>query len=546
MRHRPDPLAHRRAHVEAVAHPPDAHHVAALLVVGVGVEDIVGHVLQDQPERLAGHRGAVGRRVGHRGRVVQVLDRHVRPRRDAGAPAEAGRKRDLGVALRQERVADHVVPRAVHVAAPVERRVGSPDHAGQLVQIRRALRLDQRRHRRVGGDHVGEDGNEAVAEILHAAPVHVQIEAGDELAVRAAGDQHGAVHHQRLGKGVVGVGRQDHVDPVDPRRQLAVHVEAVMREQHDDRGALLLPRLRHQLGKAALADAEAEIREHPAGIRDGHVGKRLPDHGDPRPAALEIGHALVGRLVPFRVEDVRAQQREGQRLAHLAHVVAAVGEFPVGGHGVGAQRVHHRHHVAPLGGVRGIAPLPSIAPVEQQRIGPLGADGVQHGRHAVEATHAPVLPRQRGEVDRGQRVGMGRAGGDAVMVEERLTRDVRRLALRDPDAEIDGRLAEVHGRHLRVDVGDVHKGDGADGRHVEQRGLRHRLARRRPLPPAAPARERGGRDAGLQEFASGNHARLSHRAGEARTASKAAQGRLTYQENAAPRGCGAAKRVRRS
>ena len=48
------------------------------------------------------------------------------------APAEAGRQRDLGVALLEQRSADQVVERAVEIAAAVEQRLGAADDLAQL------------------------------------------------------------------------------------------------------------------------------------------------------------------------------------------------------------------------------------------------------------------------------------------------------------------------------------------------------------------------------------------------------------------------------
>ena len=56
--------------------------------------------------------------------VGDVLEGDVLTRQQARAPAEAGRQRDLGVALGQHRLAEQVVERAGEVAAPVEQRVG--------------------------------------------------------------------------------------------------------------------------------------------------------------------------------------------------------------------------------------------------------------------------------------------------------------------------------------------------------------------------------------------------------------------------------------
>src|SRR4029079_12478787 len=74
--HAGDAVAHLGVHADGVAHAAHAHHVAALLIVGVGVEQVVGDVFQDQLDRLAFHDRAIGRRIGDGGGVVDVFPGH--------------------------------------------------------------------------------------------------------------------------------------------------------------------------------------------------------------------------------------------------------------------------------------------------------------------------------------------------------------------------------------------------------------------------------------------------------------------------------------
>ena len=151
MRQRGDAAADRLADIDRVAQAPAAHHVAALLVIGVGVEQVVGHILQDFLEPRAGHRHAVDLRIADRGDVVDVLDRD-RPGQHARAPAEAGRERDLGVAFLDDRRADEVVEGAVDGAAAIEQRLRAADDARQLAGKRRARLRDRGLDRRIGAD----------------------------------------------------------------------------------------------------------------------------------------------------------------------------------------------------------------------------------------------------------------------------------------------------------------------------------------------------------------------------------------------------------
>ena len=136
-----------------------------------------------------------------------------------GAPAEARRQRDLGVALGQHRVADQVVERAVEVAAPVEQRLGAADDLAQHRLVRRADGADLRRHLGVRRDRVGEHRDQLVAIVLHLAVAHVEIEPRDELAVAARRDQQRLADLDHVGQRVVGVRGQDDVDAADAARR---------------------------------------------------------------------------------------------------------------------------------------------------------------------------------------------------------------------------------------------------------------------------------------------------------------------------------------
>ena len=64
-------------------------------------------------------------------------------RQDGGAPAEAGRQGDLGLALVEQRVADQIVQGAVEIAAAVEQRVGLAEHLLEFVFVGRADLVDR-------------------------------------------------------------------------------------------------------------------------------------------------------------------------------------------------------------------------------------------------------------------------------------------------------------------------------------------------------------------------------------------------------------------
>ena len=239
----------------------------------------------------------------------------------------------------------------------------------------------------------------------------------------------------------MGVAGQDDVDPFDLRGHLAVDVEAVMGQDDNQIGPGVTDLL-HDLGHAFLTHAEGEVGEHPFRIGDRKVGEGLADHGDRRAADLEHLVGIVGGFVPFGVEDIGAKEGEGQGFHDLGHAVDAQREFPVRGHRIGFQRVHHVDHVLPVGPMRGERALPGIAAIQQQRVGACGADRVDDGRAAVQPAHAAIGLRKRHEILIGQGIGLGRAGRDIEHLQEIRPGHMRRLALRRADAQVDLGFAE--------------------------------------------------------------------------------------------------------
>ena len=97
-----------------------------------------------------------------------------------------------------------------------------------------------------------------------------------------------------------------------------------------------------------------------------------------------------------------------------------------------------------------------------------------------------------------------RARLEAEVREQVLADQMRRLAQRGADAEVDARLAEVDRVELRVAVGEVQQADVAEARQVVQRAA---LARQRVAPvEREPSGRRGGEHA--EEFSSVQAGRL--------------------------------------
>ena len=95
--------------------------------------------------------------------------------------------------------------------------------------------------------------------------------------------------------------------PGDPRRKLAVDIETVVRQQHDELRTFLA-RLLDIGAHIFLADTERPFRHQPARICDRRIRKRLAEHRDLYAAFFEQFHRLERRLVPFGVADVEREE----------------------------------------------------------------------------------------------------------------------------------------------------------------------------------------------------------------------------------------------
>ena len=307
---------------------------------------------------------------------------------------------------------------------------------------------------------------------------------------------------------------QDDIDAGDARGELAIDVETVVGQEHDQTGAVPA-RLLDIRTQVILANAERPARDHPARVGDRRVGKGLPDHRNARAGTFDHGHRLEHRLVPFGVANVLSDERKSELAGDLHHAVATEGELPVSDHGVGSQQRHAFDHVLALAEQRRIAVLPCVAAVEQHHpVAALGTNRLDDRGNAVEPAHAAVAPGQGGEVHSGERIGCSRAGRDPIEVEQRLAADMRNQSFHLADAEIDRRLAEQQRHELGVEIGNVNEGNVADRLEVQQlllgeallsegtrRDLRQERCRRRghlqKIPPREHAELRPVRDASV-------------------------------------------------
>ncbi len=369
--------------------------------------------------------------------------------------------------------------------------------------MRRAKPPDHCRHFRIGRDDVGEDGNEPEAIVLHLAVAHIEIEPRYELAVTAGCDEERLADLDHVRQRVVRMGCQNDVDAFEPRGELAVHIEPVVRQQHDQRRAFPARLVDVEL-QIVLANAEGPARDHPARVCDGRIRERLADHGNTSAATLDHGHGVEGGFIPLRVAHVLREERKAELADDLLDAIGAKRELPMAGHGIRPQHRHRVHHVLAFADERRVAVLPGIAAVEEHdTAAALGADRLEDGGDAVEAAQPPIASGQRGEIHRGERICGRRARGDAIALEKSFAADMRDQTSRFAGAEIDRRFAEENRQELRMNVGDVDERDIANRLESQQRILGETLLRQRPRPAAG----RNGHGCGshLQKIAPGEH-----------------------------------------
>jgi hypothetical protein len=151
-------------------------------------------------------------------------------------------------------------------------------------------------------------------------------------------------------------------------------------------------------------------------------------------------------------------------------LLVEVGELPVACHHVHAEQVAGADHVHAAGPVGGARALPGVAAVQQQTVAvaALGAHPLDQGLEVGEAANHAELVGRLVKVEEGEGVGIDGPGGDAEVLEEGVSDDVRGLAQRGTQANVDVGLPEVDGVELGVGVGDVQQGQVAELGHLVQ------------------------------------------------------------------------------
>ena len=181
---------------------------------------------------------AIGRGIGDGGGVVDVLPGDGLAGQQRAAPAEARRKRDLGIAhgagsasqIRSSSVPPNVPRRNSRVSLRASSVASIASCGARISVISRAMSAS-------GAMASARIGISLWLKPVTRPPATSRSRRDTELAVRARSNQQRAADLHRCRQCIVRVPGQDDVDALDPPRHLAVDVEAVVRQQHDHLGA---------------------------------------------------------------------------------------------------------------------------------------------------------------------------------------------------------------------------------------------------------------------------------------------------------------------
>ena len=258
-------------------------------------------------------------------------------------------------------------------------------------------------------------------------------------------------------------------------------------------------------------NAELPVGHHVARVGNRRVRKSLTDDGASH--AIDFANHIglehrVAKVLGFDVLRYKVHLAGKVFVDDFFDALHAQRELPVAGHHVHTQQLAGVHHVLAFCPQAGARALPGVSAVQQQSAGPAGFHAFDQRGQVRKATHFAVASGGFFKVQKGQRVGLGRAGPDFGCLQQMLAHQMRQVALHVADAHVDAGLTKVNRLELRVAVGHVQKGHVAEFRYVIQpigRGGRTGLRK--------PAHAHAGHGAGthqLDQFAFGEIHICSH------------------------------------
>jgi hypothetical protein len=259
----------------------------------------------------------------------------------------------------------------------------------------------------------------------------------------------------------VGVAGEDQVYPLHPLGQSGVQLQAVVGEE--DHGVRPLgPGASHRLLKLLLVQGEGKPLGEALGVGDLHVGVAGPHHG--QGVGPHLVDAVGGKegVAEDLVHDVVGEELPLKALQELLHPLPPQGPLPVGDHVVHPHQVLPVHDGLALGEEGKPRVGPGVPPVQEEDLGPpglrLGPLLADEGGHRAKPADGAQGPGQLHEVQVGEKVGQRGLPLHPVVAQDGLPREVPGAAHEGLGGDQVGRLHEVVGEGLGVEVGEVKEG----------------------------------------------------------------------------------------
>ena len=347
--------------VEVDPHAP--LHVAAHLLVGIARERPFHVLLHHRPELPADDIDRRDRRVD-RDDVPEIVfcDRAGRHRGAVAPPVREGHlcARDV-----DERLQEEVVHRGLEDGVPVKTRPGLPDNPGEVLPVRFHDHLDHLLDLRVRPDLLADD-DQFVVEPLHPPVLDREIEPPEEGTVAARLDDDGLVHDHRLEEAVVGVPREEDVDPVRLAGESHLLRKPEVRYHHDEIHPLLFAEMGDVTGEFGVPEREVDpLRER---FRHHLVDDRGGDADDAHHEVVGLADGMRGKdqVAGHVVVAVVGEDGVVEPPRHALELLRAVSELPVGGHGIEGEGVQNGDERLALRLDDGVGPVDGVAAVERE------------------------------------------------------------------------------------------------------------------------------------------------------------------------------------
>ena len=318
----------------------------------------------------------------------------------------------------QQGIDQQLVTRAIEVATAVEQTIGHGQFFGQLAFVGCTDLGDQSVHLFVGGQHVGENRQQLVAEVADFFVFDIEVQHAQKLAIRSRIGHQGFAtfvrHDGGHGHAVVGVTTHDGVDATHSTGHLQIHVHAVVADHDHHLGTFAAGFVDHLLHVLVL-DAELPVGHHVTGVGNRGVREGLANDGAGHTVDLADDIGLEHRITKVAGLDVLRYKVDlacKVFLDDFFDALHAQGEFPVASHHVYAEQLTGVDHVLAVGPQAGARALPSVTTVKQQSAGAAGFHAFDQCGQVRKTTNLAVAFGGLFEIQESQGMGLCRARTD--------------------------------------------------------------------------------------------------------------------------------------